>query len=155
MTSLEETRRVIDRYLHGHDTSALADNAVFEVMASGQKANGRAAIEQLMGYFYTNAFTAEFTPKSVTVGEGKAVLEADFHGKQNLSSRESSQLGRRFTCPSVCATTCLTERSLTRGSTSRLTQFACRNRPSPIFTTVTERQANKTLATRMRPDMRD
>ncbi len=84
MASLEETRQVIERYLHGHDTSALADNAVFEVMASGQKANGRVAIEQLMDYFYANAFTAEFTPKSLTVGDGKAVLEADFHGKQNL-----------------------------------------------------------------------
>jgi predicted ester cyclase len=84
MTSLDETRQVIDKYLHGHDTSALADNAVFEVMASGQRANGRAAIEQLMNYFYTQAFTAEFTPRSVTLGEGKAVLEADFHGKQNL-----------------------------------------------------------------------
>jgi predicted ester cyclase len=84
MTSLEETREVIERYLRGHDTSVLADNAVFEVMASGQKSNGKAAIEQLMEYFYTKAFNAEFTTKSLTVGEGKAVLEADFHGKQKL-----------------------------------------------------------------------
>ena len=84
LTSLEETRQVMDRYLHGHDSSAIADNATFEVMSSGQKAVGRAAIEGLLDYFYSKAFTASFAPKLVTYGEGKAVLEADFYGKQNL-----------------------------------------------------------------------
>ena len=84
MTSLEETRRVVDRYLHGHDSSAIADNATFEVMASGQKAEGKAAIEGLLDYFYNKAFTADYVPKLVTYGEGKAVLEADFFGIQNL-----------------------------------------------------------------------
>ena len=99
MTSLEGTRQVIEKYLHGHDASVLADNAVFEVMASGQKANGREAIEQLMEYFYAKAFTAEFTPKSVTVGEGKAVLEADFHGKQNMEFAGIQPAGREVHVP--------------------------------------------------------
>jgi predicted ester cyclase len=99
MTSLEETRQVIDKYLHGHDTSVFAENSVFEVMASGQKANGRAGIEQLLEYFYTKAFTAEFAPISVTVGEGKAVLEADFHGKQNLEFAGIQPSGKEVHVP--------------------------------------------------------
>lgn len=84
MTSVEETRDVINRYLHGHDTSALADNVVFEVMASGQKATGKESVAQLLDYFYSKAFTAQFEPSNLVVGEGKAVLEADFFGKQNM-----------------------------------------------------------------------
>jgi predicted ester cyclase len=68
-------------------------------MASGQKANGRAAVEHLMGYFYTQAFTADFTPKSVTVGEEKAVLEADFHGKQNLEFAGIQPSGKEVHVP--------------------------------------------------------
>ena len=84
LTSVEETRNVVERYLHGHDTSALADNVVFEVMASGQKASGRESVAQLLDYFYSKAFTAQYEPRNLVVGEGKAVLEADFFGKQNL-----------------------------------------------------------------------
>ena len=84
MTSAEETRRVVERYLHGHDATALANDATFEVMSSGQKTQGRAAVEGLLDYFYNRAFTAKYAQKNLTVGEGKAVLEADFYGRQNL-----------------------------------------------------------------------
>ena len=84
MTSVEETRKVVESYLHAHDTSAVAENATFEVMATGQKAVGREAIDGLLDYFYGKAFTAKYQQTNLTVGEGKAVLEADFNGKQNL-----------------------------------------------------------------------
>ncbi|PSN83051.1 hypothetical protein B9Q03_13685 [Candidatus Marsarchaeota G2 archaeon OSP_D] len=53
-------------------------------MASGQKAAGKESVAQLLDYFYSKAFTAQFEPRNLVVGEGKAVLEADFFGKQNM-----------------------------------------------------------------------
>lgn len=84
MVSLEETRQVVDKYLHGHDTSVIADDATFELMASGEKVQGKAAIEGLLDGFYSKTFTAKYEVKRVTYGEGRAVLEADFYGKQNM-----------------------------------------------------------------------
>lgn len=83
--SIRETREVMEQYLHGHDTSKLAEDAVFVVMSTGQESKGREAIAQLLDYFYNTAFTATFEQKDLVVGEGgKAVLEADFIGKQKL-----------------------------------------------------------------------
>lgn len=83
--SIRETREVVERYLNGHDASKLADDAVFVVMATGQESKGREAIGQLLDYFYNKAFSATFEQKDLVVGEdGKAVLEADFIGMQNL-----------------------------------------------------------------------
>ena len=84
MESIVKTREVVERYLHGHDASAVAEDAVFVVMASGQEAKGRDAIEKLLDYFYGQAFTAQFRQEDLVVGEGKAVVEGDFHGVQNL-----------------------------------------------------------------------
>lgn len=74
----------MDAYLHGHDTSVISDDATFETMATGEKTVGKVAIDQLMDYLYSKAFTANFTLRTLIVGEGKAVMEADFDGKQNL-----------------------------------------------------------------------
>ncbi len=84
MDSVAKTREVMERYLHGHDASAVAEDAVLVVMANGQEARGRDAIEKLLDYFYGQAFTAQFHQKDLVVGEGKAMVEGDFHGVQNL-----------------------------------------------------------------------
>jgi predicted ester cyclase len=84
LVSIAETKGVVEEYLHGHDSSKLADDAVFVVMATGQESRGRAAIDQLLDRFYNEAFTARFDQKDLVVGEGKAVVEGDFVGKQNL-----------------------------------------------------------------------
>ena len=70
--------------MHGHDASMVADDAVFVIMSTGQESKGRPAIEQLLDYFYNKAFTARFAMKDLVVGEGKAVAEGVFIGKQNM-----------------------------------------------------------------------
>ena len=82
--SIRETEEAVNGYLHGHDTSRVADDAVFVVMATGQESKGPRAIDQLLDYFYNKAFTARFEQTDLVVGAGKAVVEGDFHGKQNM-----------------------------------------------------------------------
>lgn len=72
----------MDAYLRGHDTNRLSDDVVFRVMATGQEAKGRKAVEELLHYFYNVAFSANFSQQDLIVGEDKAVLEADFYGTQ-------------------------------------------------------------------------
>jgi steroid delta-isomerase-like uncharacterized protein len=99
MTSVEETRKVVDRYLHSHDLSAIADDCVFVVAATGQEAKGKKAIDELLDYFYNKAFTAKYEIKDLVVGEGRAVLEADFIGKQNLEFAGIQPSGREVHVP--------------------------------------------------------
>jgi predicted ester cyclase len=84
LTSARETRQVVEAYLNGHDTSKVAEDAVFVIMGTGQESKGRIAIEQLIDYFYNKAFTAHFDMKDLVAGEGRAVAEGDFVGKQNM-----------------------------------------------------------------------
>ena len=99
LTSLDDTRKVLDAYLKGHDESVLSDDVVFEVMATGQKMAGRDGVKQLLDYFYNKAFTAEYSIKSLVVSEGKAVLEADFFGKQNLEFAGIQPSGKEVHVP--------------------------------------------------------
>jgi predicted ester cyclase len=99
LTSVEETKEVVEQYLHGHDISKVADDAVFVIMANGQESKGRLAIEQLVDYFYNKAFTARFDRKDLVVGEGKAVVEGDFTGKQNLEFAGIQPSGREVHVP--------------------------------------------------------
>lgn len=79
--SIESTRRVLDSYLRGHSLDAVAPDAVFTVMATGQEAKGRVAIAQLLDYFYHQAFNATAEERNLIIGEGHAALEADFTGQ--------------------------------------------------------------------------
>jgi len=99
LTSLNETRQVLDMYLKAHDESMLSDDVVFEVMATGQKTAGRDGVRQLLDYFYNKAFTAKYSVKSLVVSEGKAVLEADFFGKQNLEFAGIQPSGKEVHVP--------------------------------------------------------
>ena len=83
-SSVAETKETIEQYLHAHDTSRVADDAIFVVMGNGQESKGRAAIEMLIEYFYNKAFTAHFDQKDLIIGEGKAVAEGIFVGTQNM-----------------------------------------------------------------------
>jgi predicted ester cyclase len=81
--TIDETRMVVEAYLEGgHGLGALAEDAVFRVMATGQAARGREAIGQLLDYFYHQAFEARAEGINLVVGEGKAVFEGDFTGRQ-------------------------------------------------------------------------
>lgn len=80
---MKETREVVERYLHGHDSSVVADDAVYVVMSTGQESKGKDSIDQLLDYFYNKAFTAHFDMKELVVSEGKAVAEGTLTGRQN------------------------------------------------------------------------
>ena len=81
--SVESTRATMERYFNAEheDTSMLADDVVFTVMATGQEARGPQAVLEMLGAFYHGAFEADTVPKSFIVTDGKAVGEWDFAGK--------------------------------------------------------------------------
>ena len=84
MNSLESTQETINAYLHHHDSSRLSDDAVFKVMSTGKEYKGKKAIEELLSYFYSVAFSANYSQKDLIVAQDRAVLEADFYGTQLL-----------------------------------------------------------------------
>ena len=98
-TSIQETEQAVKGYLHGHDTSGVAEDAVFVIMATRQESKGRTAIDQLLDYFYNKAFTARFEQTDLVVGAGKAVVEGDFHGKQNMEFAGVKPRGKEVHVP--------------------------------------------------------
>lgn len=81
--SVESTHATMERYFNAEheDTSMLADDVVFTVMATGQKASGPQAVLEMLDLFYHGAFEADTIPRSFIVTDGKAVGEWDFAGK--------------------------------------------------------------------------
>lgn len=75
-----ETNAIMQRYWAG-DRSALAVDAVFTDVASGERHEGRDAVVAMLDAFYGEAF--DVTPEEVRhiVGEGSAVLEATLVGR--------------------------------------------------------------------------
>lgn len=82
--SLDKTRAVVDRYLAGHSVDALADEVVFTMMGSGEQFRGPEAVEAMIDGFYHGTFEAVAEPRSLLVGDGHAVLEADVVGRLRL-----------------------------------------------------------------------
>jgi len=81
--STENTRDVMERYLDAEhtDTSMLADDVEFTIMATGEKQHGPDAVLQMMDYFYRIAFDATADPKNVVFADDHAIFEGDFVGK--------------------------------------------------------------------------
>lgn len=77
----KETKEVLERYLNGHDPDAVAPDAEFTVMGTGQQARGRVEIEGLLEFFYHRAFQATAEMKNLVIDGDRAVLEADFVGR--------------------------------------------------------------------------
>jgi steroid delta-isomerase-like uncharacterized protein len=63
------------------DTSMLADDVVYTVMATGQEARGRQAVLELLETFYQGAFEATAEPRTIIITDGRAAGEWDFVGK--------------------------------------------------------------------------
>jgi predicted ester cyclase len=81
--SIESTREIVIRYLnaaHG-DTSMLADDVVFTTMDDGREAHTPQGVLAMLHYLYQVAFEATAESRNLVVGDGNAVLEADFTGK--------------------------------------------------------------------------
>ena len=81
--TVEATREVMQRYLAGDhdDHSALSPDVVFRVMATGEERRGPQAVQAMLHFFYHQAFDAGAKTRHLVVGEGVAVLEAEFVGR--------------------------------------------------------------------------
>jgi steroid delta-isomerase-like uncharacterized protein len=81
--SIESTRETMLRYLnseHG-DTSMMADDVVFTVMARGDETKTPVGVLAMLHYFYHVAFDATADPRVTLFGEHNAMQEVDFVGK--------------------------------------------------------------------------
>ena len=81
--SVERTREVMERYFkseHG-DTSMMADDVTFTIMATGQEHRGPEAVLGMLRYFYQIAFDAHAETKNEIYADGQAAMEWDFVGK--------------------------------------------------------------------------
>jgi steroid delta-isomerase-like uncharacterized protein len=81
--SVERTREVMSRYWESdhHDLSMMADDVVFEHMATGDTHRGPDEVRKVLDYMYRQAFDATAEIRSRICGERQAVLEAEFVGK--------------------------------------------------------------------------
>lgn len=81
--SIESTRATMQRYFnseHG-DTSMMANDVVFTVMATGQEHHTPEGVLGMLNYFYHVAFDATATMRVTLFGESNAMIEGDFVGK--------------------------------------------------------------------------
>jgi len=81
--SVESTRETMNRYFnseHG-DTSMMAEDVVFTIMATGQENHGREGVLEMLNYFYHIAFDANAKTRVMLFGEENAMIEGDFVGK--------------------------------------------------------------------------
>jgi steroid delta-isomerase-like uncharacterized protein len=81
--SHEKTKEVMTKYIdsnHSHP-GMLADDVVFTNMATGESHTGREEVMNMLNYVYHIAFDARAEIRNLVIGDGKAVIEADFIGK--------------------------------------------------------------------------
>jgi len=114
--SVESTREGMSRYLDAeHEASdVIAEDAVFTVMGTGQEYRGREAIFGMLQYFYHVAFQATANGTNLVIGDGKAVLEADFTGKHTGEFMGIPPTGKEIHVP-LCVVYDLSDNAITRG----------------------------------------
>ena len=81
--SIETTRETMMRYFnsdHG-DTSMMADDVVFTMMATGEETKTPAGVLAMLHHFYHVAFDATADIKNSAFDDGKALVEGDIIGK--------------------------------------------------------------------------
>jgi steroid delta-isomerase-like uncharacterized protein len=79
--SVDETKEIMMGYFSGHNSEALAKDAVFTMMSDGTDDKGREAIAQKLQYFYSVAFDAQFEAIHTVFGDGHAFTEGYMVGK--------------------------------------------------------------------------
>ena len=79
--SIERTYQTMMAYGQSHDTSFVAEDAVFTDMATGRETKGRAAITQMLDYFYHQAFDARAELTNLIAADGQATIEGYVVGK--------------------------------------------------------------------------
>jgi hypothetical protein len=70
--SLESTREAVINYLdYEHsDTSKMADDVVFTIMATGEEHRGPEGVSQMLNYFYHVAFDAHLEGRNLFFDDG-------------------------------------------------------------------------------------
>jgi predicted ester cyclase len=79
--AISTAQKNIRAYFDTHDVQYVAEDAVFTLMATGDKYVGREGVGQLLNYFYHVAFDAKAEIRNTLITEDKAFLEMDFVGK--------------------------------------------------------------------------
>ena len=79
--SIEHTRNVMESYWSGDHGEAVAGDAVFTDVASGQQWSGREAVAGMLRFFYEETFDANFVPERTYIADGEAAVEGRFVGK--------------------------------------------------------------------------
>ncbi|MGI9585378.1 MAG: hypothetical protein ACR2N7_07280, partial [Acidimicrobiia bacterium] len=79
--SVEHTAKVMEGYWSGHNPEAVAVDAEFIDVGSGQSWKGRDAILGMLRFMYEEAFEAEFIPDKTHIGDGSAAVEGRFRGR--------------------------------------------------------------------------
>ena len=77
--SIEHTQAIMERYWAG-DYDAIAEDAVFIDVASGNRYEGRAAVVEMLEDHYTRVFEASFELEHRHIASGSAAIEGRFVG---------------------------------------------------------------------------
>ena len=114
--SIETTRAVMTKYFESQhtDTSMMASDVVFTVMATGQSHVGHEGVQQMLNYFYHVAFDASAETKVAIFGETNAVIEGEFVGKHVGEFAGVPPTGRQVRVP-LCVVYDLKDAQIFRG----------------------------------------
>lgn len=114
--SVESTKEVMMRYLSADhaDTSMLADDVVFTIMATGQKHETPEGVQGMLNYFYHIAFEATAEPVTEIYGDSNAVLEVVFVGKHIGEFAGIPATGKSVRVP-LCVVYDLENKQINRG----------------------------------------
>jgi steroid delta-isomerase-like uncharacterized protein len=101
--SIENTRKVMRQYWDSEhtDTSMMAKDVVFTMMANGDETRGPEAVLQMLHYFYHVAFEAHAELVTEIVSDGKAVWEGHIVGKHIGEFAGIPATGQDFRVP-IC-----------------------------------------------------
>lgn len=101
----------IEQYFKTHDTTFIAEDAVFKNMSTGEDVKGRKAVGEMLNHIYHVAFDAKADVKHTIVTDKNAVLEATFTGKHIGEFANVPATNKEVNVP-LCVTYDLDEKGL-------------------------------------------
>jgi predicted ester cyclase len=114
--SIESTRVTMLSYFDSNhsDVSAMAEDVVFTIMATGAEHHGREDVMKMLKYFYHVAFDATATTRLTLFGENNAMFEGEFVGKHVGEFAGVQPSGRNVRVP-LCVVYDLEDNQIRRG----------------------------------------
>ena len=97
--SIERTYQTVMAYARSHDSSFVAEDAVFIDMGTGGETKGRAAIAQMLDHFYHQAFNAHAELTNLIAADGRAMIEGYVVGKHTGEFAETPATGKDVRVP--------------------------------------------------------